>query len=169
MEIKNNIKLYIDLIPKTAWFSNLRSELTAKEWQLVQQKTFSKANYKCECCGGVGSKHPVECHERFSYDSITNTQTLTGTLALCPKCHKTTHFGMAQILGLENMAISNLKRLNKWNQEQVATHIKDAFSLWNQRNLINWKLDASWLLEFIEVSERTKTKINNLKLGITQK
>lgn len=158
-------KLFVDLIPQTAWFSNLRSELSAAEWKQVQNKTFHAAQMKCECCGGIGKKHPVECHERFSYDITTNTQTLIKTLALCPTCHKTTHFGMAKILGLDGMAIGQLQRVNKWGREQTEQHISQAFKEWRERNAIEWKLDARWLSSFISLSEKTNAKINNIYNG----
>jgi hypothetical protein len=161
--------LFVDLIPSTAWFSNLRSELTSLEWKAVQQKTFHLAQMRCECCGGRGRKHPVECHERFSYDITTSTQQLIRTIALCPSCHKATHFGMAQILGMSNMAIGQLQKVNKWNREQTDFHIAHAFNEWRLRSTMSWSLDARWLLDFIPISNKTSFKINDLYTGKIQR
>lgn len=157
--------LFVDLIPSTAWFSNLRSEISPSEWKSVQQKTFNLANMHCECCGGQGRKHPVECHERFTYNSTSHVQTLISTIALCPSCHKATHFGMAKILGLENMAEAQLQKVNKWNREQTATHISEAFNEWQIRSQQKWILDARWLIGFVPLSDKTTNRINELFTG----
>jgi hypothetical protein len=47
--------LTIELVPKTAWFTNLRSYLTSKEWDVVRKKCYKEANYCCEICGGKGN------------------------------------------------------------------------------------------------------------------
>jgi hypothetical protein len=60
-------RLFVDLVPNTAWFSNLRFELNASEWAAVKNKTYRATNFVCEACGGRGPDHPVECHERWTY------------------------------------------------------------------------------------------------------
>jgi hypothetical protein len=60
-------KLSIELVPQTCWFSNVRDHVDQKTWDILRKDTYKKANYKCEICGGVGSKHPVECHEIWDY------------------------------------------------------------------------------------------------------
>ena len=147
-------KLHIDLIPKTSWFSNLRQVLTASEWKAVKTKTFEKAGSRCEICGGFGPKHPVECHEVFTYseDSYSPpTQTLVRTIALCPACHRSTHFGMACVLGLEQTARSHLKRVNQWDDANLENHIERSFELWSSRNQVEWAVDLSWVRSFIDL------------------
>jgi hypothetical protein len=51
--------LTIELVPETAWFKNLRSELPKEKWDKLRKDTYKKAGYRCEVCGGKGEKWPV--------------------------------------------------------------------------------------------------------------
>jgi 5-methylcytosine-specific restriction endonuclease McrA len=65
----------------------------------LRKRTYRQANYRCQVCGGRGSKHPVECHEIWHYDDENKIQKLMGLIALCPSCHQVKHIGLAQIQG----------------------------------------------------------------------
>lgn len=151
--------LFIDLVPATAWFSNLRSELLPAEWDAVRKAAYRKAGHVCEVCGGRGPKHPVECHERWGYDEAMRVQTLLGTVALCPDCHEATHFGLAQVRGRGPAAKRHLMKVNGWSGAQADDHIAQAFALWQRRSALNWTLDARWLLDKFPLSEATRQKI----------
>lgn len=111
--------LFVDLIPRTAWFSNLRSELDEDEWKALKRQTFDNAGWVCEVCTCRGPKWPVECHERFEYNEETGIQTLTGTIALCPSCHESTHMGFARTRGRSNEAMAHLMAVNGWSEAQA--------------------------------------------------
>lgn len=162
-------KLFIDLVPNTAWFSNLRSELTAEEWDRVKKATFVPAGYRCQACNGRGPKHPVECHERWQYDEVTKVQKLIGTIALCPACHESTHFGLARVRGREVQARQHLMAVNNWTSSQVARHIQTTMEEGLRRSRIPWTLDARWLIGFVELSAPTKLKILNHSNGIGER
>ena len=169
---RDRIPLFVDLIPKSAWFSNLRSELSSLEWEAVKKKTFALAGHHCEACAGQGSKWPVECHERFTYNDETKTQTLTRTVALCPSCHESTHFGLANVRGRAQQAMKNLMRVTGMNESQTDSHIEAAFDDFQRRNRLTWTLDAKWLIEFVELSPTTQQKIHDhsnrlLERGVT--
>lgn len=151
--------IFIDLVPSSAWFSNLRSELTAAEWDVVRRVAYQAAGYVCEVCGDRGPKHPVECHERWEYNEATRVQTLVGTIALCPACHEVTHFGLAQVRGRCAEAKRHLMAVSGWTTEQADVHIAQAFALWARRSAVRWKLDARWLLDGFTLSEATRQKI----------
>ena len=68
------MKLTIELVPKTAWFSNLRSILARAAWDKLRKESYKNAAHKCEICGGYGKKHPVECHEIWEYDDKNHIQ-----------------------------------------------------------------------------------------------
>lgn len=155
-----NSLLLVDLVPKTAWFSNLRSELTVGEWEMLKQITFTNAGYSCQACGGRGSSHPVECHERWDYNEITCVQTMIGTIALCPDCHQATHYGLAEVRGQGRPAMFHLMRVNQWDRGQAEYHIKQAFIDWGRRSRIMWILDARWILGVVPLSEKSTNKIN---------
>ncbi len=61
-------QLTVELVPRTCWFSNLRSELSKEEWDRLRRPVFERAGNRCEVCGGKGTQHPVECHEVWEYD-----------------------------------------------------------------------------------------------------
>lgn len=151
--------LYIDTIPKTAWFSNLRTELSSDEWDAVRKKTYRQANYKCEVCSKKGSKHPVECHERWVYDESMKLQTLAGTIALCPSCHLASHYGFARVSGRAAEAENHLIKVNGWDKDTLRANINEAAEAWHRRNKIQWTLDATWILGFTKLSAETENKI----------
>lgn len=139
------MKLTIELVPSTSWFSNLRSLLPSEEWDKIRKNCYKNANYKCEICGGIGPSHPVECHEEWQYkDGI---QKLIRLIALCPNCHKTKHYGFARISGKEAEAKKHFMNVNSISEKEADEYINEAFEIWNQRSKTNWKLDIAILEE----------------------
>lgn len=139
------MRLTIELVPRTAWFKNLRSEMTINEWDELRTTTYKNAGYCCEICGSKGPKWPVECHELWSYNDDTHTQTLTGVIALCPACHEVKHIGLAQIRGNYDKAKLHLQSINGWGSVMARNHIAEAFQKWEARNNHDWTLDLTWL------------------------
>ena len=92
---KRKMKLGINLIPKSSWYKNLRSEFSKKRWDVLRKECYKKANYICEACGGKGDKWPVECHEVWDFSKI-GIQKLIRLIALCPLCHKCQHPGCTE-------------------------------------------------------------------------
>lgn len=157
--------LFVDMIPQSAWFSNLRSEITPDEWQRVKAKTFKAALHRCEVCLGIGQQWPVECHERFNYDDATGIQTLLGTIALCPACHEVTHFGLARIKNRDGIATEHMMKITSCSAQDVANHVNAAMQTWKRRSKLQWILDATWLTGFIETSAATQLKIDGHRRG----
>lgn len=158
--------LYIDLVPGKAWFSNLRSELLEAEWDAVRKKVYRAAGYHCRICGEQGPNHPVEAHERWHFDEATRVQTLVCVTALCPGCHQATHYGLARVRGLDREADARLMRVNGWNKAQLQAHINEAMTIGRRQADMDWRLDARWLLDFVDLSEQTRNKILGLAAGI---
>jgi len=142
------MKLEPDLIPKTSWFRNVRSEVTTVQWDRIRHRCYSDAGYKCEICSGVGPKHPVECHERWEYDEKNAIQTLIGMIALCPNCHEVIHFGLAQVKGRDRQAMKHLCKVNGITMDKGLDVIDRAFEIWNKRNAVDWQVDISYLDTF---------------------
>ena len=105
-------RLTIELVPKTCWFTNVRSAVTAPTWDKLRHLTASKAGHLCEICGGRGKRWPVESHERFSYDDKNHVQKLEGLIALCPPCHEVKHIGLAQMRGRKHLAMRHFCKIN---------------------------------------------------------
>lgn len=139
-------KLAVELVPQPLWELNLRSELRPKDWDKVRKATYAAAGHKCELCGGVGRKHPVECHEIWAYDDANLVQTLKGLIALCPSCHEVKHFGLAVHMGNEARARRHLGKVNGWTPAQVESHLQSAFHTWRERSKKNgWGFDITWV------------------------
>ena len=147
--MSQNLKLTIELVPKTSWFTNLRSIVSKEQWDKIRNKVYWKAGYKCEICGGKGRKWPVECHEIWQYDDDNHVQTLVGLIALCPACHKVKHAGLAKIQGDEELVIEQLMKVNEMTREEAMTYIEEAFEVWRQRGVFKWEVDITKLQQII--------------------
>ena len=156
MSLKILPKLTIELVPKTSWYTNLRSVLSKNDWDIMRKIVYRRASYKCEICGMVGIKHPVEAHEIWLYDDITHIQKLDKVMSLCPNCHQVKHFGFARVKGNEKLALVHLCKINNWNEIQGMKYIDSVFELWKQRSNYNWKLDIQNLLDYIEKQKKLK-------------
>ncbi len=143
--INNKTKLTIELVPKTAWNINVRSEVSKEQWNILRKKTYQSANYKCEICSGKGSKWPVECHEIWSYDENTKIQKLERLIALCPNCHLVKHYGRAEATGDGQKALKHLMKINQWTKHDAELYIEYVFELWMKRSQHKWTLDLSFL------------------------
>lgn len=150
LEMNNTPKLTIELVPKTSWFNNVRSEVTKKEWDKLRKECYQNADHHCEICGGQGKQYPVACHEIWEYDKENSVQTLTGLIALCPACHEVKHIGLAQVRGNLERALNHLAEINEWTLQEAHDYAVEAFEEWQGRNQINWTVDISWLENKLE-------------------
>lgn len=152
--------LYVDLVPTSAWFSNLRAELSPGEWKSCAAFVAKRAGYCCEICEGRGPKWPVECHERWAFDEATGVQKLVALEALCPDCHEATHIGLAQARGHYERAAGHLMRVNGWSEDEVKSHLREAVTVFRRRSDRPWQLDASHLMQLpILLSDKSKSLI----------
>ena len=147
----NRVKLTIELVPQTAWYSNVRSNVTRSEWDKIRKESYRKAGYKCEVCKDVGTnqgfKHDLECHEIWNYNDKTHKQILKGMISLCPKCHEVKHIGLAQIKGRYNLALEQLISVNQINKEEAERYVEESFKVWQERSKFEWELDITYLDE----------------------
>ncbi len=141
------MKLTIELVPSSSWFSNLRSLLSSEEWDKIRKGCYKHANYKCEICEGVGPAHPVECHETWEYNEESGIQKLVGLIALCPSCHEVKHIGLAGIKGRREEAEAHFCKVNNCSAAEAKKYISEAFSIWSKRSESEWELDIQLLEE----------------------
>ena len=134
--------LFVDLIPESCWFTNVRSCVAPADWDRLRQMVYRRAGHQCEICG---SKVQMEAHERWAFDNATRTQCLVRLICLCRACHAATHFGLAQLQGRGQQARAHLMTVNSWTASQVDDHIGAAFMLWRHRSQFGWDLDLSIL------------------------
>lgn len=151
--------LAVELVPDTCAGSNLRravlAELGAFPWAQVRRLVAARAGHTCEVCGGIGPRHPVEVHERWEYlsDTERHVQRLAGFVALCPKCHTATHYGLAQLREQRGelpagSTRAHLAAVNGWDEATVRHHLEHAFAVQRERNTHQWWWDLRVLEEY---------------------
>jgi len=144
------MKLSIGLIPRTAFYNNVRSIVSKKEWDIIRKTVYKEANYVCEICGGKGKRHPVECHEIWDYDSNNFQITLTGFIALCPSCHSCKHWGLSQIRGLELKCYDHYCKVNNIDFKTAQRLVINAFETWSERSKYKWNVNIDYAYYFIK-------------------
>lgn len=147
-EMMNNPKLVVELVPKSCFFSNLRSNLKKKDWEKLRQLTIHNADDRCEICGSTGRGSSLECHEIWEYDDEIHLQRLIGLIALCKSCHQAKHMALARHMGWESAAERHLMRINSWDRKTLDRYLVEAFEVFESRSLESWRLDISWLVGF---------------------
>ena len=160
-----NKLLTVELVPKTCWWSSVRTTVKKEEWDKIRFISYEAANHKCEICGDTGKnqgyKHNVECHEIWEYDDENKIQKLIGLISLCPTCHQVKHIGRAIAIGKHQEAYNQLAKVNKWTKQQVEQHILESFEIHRERSKYEWDLDISILTE-----EPYEIKLKNTKKRI---
>lgn len=140
-------KLKIELVPERAWGLNLRAVLKASEWKKIKEWTFERAGSRCEICGKVGRKHPVECHEIWAYEENQRVMRLVGLQALCPLCHLAKHYGFAEKQDLSNAVIAHLATVNGISPGEAAYYAKRSIDGQRRRSKMAWRLNLDWFEE----------------------
>src|SRR5258708_22360853 len=67
-----NLKLTIELVPETCWYSNMRSALPRDEWDRLRRQVYADYGHRCGICGARGKLH---CHS-------------AGTMTTLPTCRR---------------------------------------------------------------------------------
>ncbi|MFG2115029.1 DUF5710 domain-containing protein [Streptomyces sp. NPDC048718] len=142
--------LFVDLVPQTCWFTNVRSCVASKDWERLRRMITRRAGRRCEICGAEENRETkrwLEAHERWTFDERTRTQTLKRLICLCTDCHTVTHFGYAQVRGIEAQAFAHLVRVTKMTVPEARRHVTTAFAVWEQRSRVTWELDLGILTD----------------------
>lgn len=161
--------LFVDLIPESCWFTNVRSSVDQRDWDRLRRMVYRRAGDRCEICGA--GRDPdvskwLEAHERWEYDEKTRTQRLKRIVCLCSFCHEVTHFGLAIVRGDEDRALRHLLYVNGWSGRRAKRHINDAFAKWEERSRHEWTLDLGILLDNVtEIHQPSHADDPNLIAG----
>lgn len=139
--------LFIDLVPSTCWFSNVRSCIHPKDWDRVRNHIYERTNYTCECCG-INTKEDttngqLEAHERWNYDEEKKIQKLMRIIALCHQCHQSTHMGLAGLRGKDEEAMTHLQKVKNITQSEACKERNESGILHRIMSQHEWKLDIS--------------------------
>lgn len=142
-------QLTVELVPRTCWYSNVRSEVSPADWERCKRFVAERSGNRCEICGERGPRWPVECHEIWEYEEHGYIQRLAGLIALCPQCHQVKHIGLAEVRGNFVPAIQHLAYVNQWDEEETYAHLASAYATWEERSQHQWDLDISYLEEML--------------------
>ncbi len=161
-------RLFVDLIPSTCWFTNVRSCVLPADWNRLRKFVYERAGNQCECC--LEKNCRLDAHERWHYDTMRKVQKLMRVIALCQNCHAATHIGFAWRQGHREEAFNHLMLVTGMNREQAEWHIEDAFARCEERDQTLWELDLSIitdsgiaLIEKPESYERENLALKGLK------
>jgi hypothetical protein len=131
-------RLPVELIPRALWGQSGSKLLSRADWDRVRHRVYALAEHRCEICGGVGTRHPVEAAERWTYDDDALKQTLVGVTAMCPTCHLATTPGRAAWLAREQprsyadlpeLARDHLATVNGWSLETTHAYLSWSFQV----------------------------------------
>jgi Domain of unknown function (DUF5710) len=131
--------LFVDLVPSSCWFSNVRSCVDQRDWERLRRMITIRAGRRCEVCYRSEDREArrwLEAHERWAYDDSNNVQALRRLICLCTDCHTATHFGLASINGKSAEASEHLRTVTGLPANQISQHIDAAFALWRRRSAI---------------------------------
>ena len=143
------MKLEIELVPSTSWYTNVRSNVSSKEWDKLRKECYLRANNKCEICNdnglNQGFKHRVECHEIWEYNDDTKNQKLVGLISLCVLCHRVKHIGLSQLKGYYNQCLEHLCKVNSITLNDALKHVKNSYYIFETRSNYKWNIDITYL------------------------
>lgn len=138
--------LFVDPIPETSWYVNVRSAVGIRDWYRIRQMVYRRAGHRCEACGcqpDQAARPLMEAHERFTYNHVAGVQKLRRLICLCSACHSTTHFGLANLRGEAEAALGHLQLVTGMTRGQAEMHVAQAFEMWELRSRITWAVDLS--------------------------
>lgn len=139
--------LFVDLVPKSCWFVNARTNIAGRDWERVRRMVLGRAGCRCEACGWApaagAALTPLEAHERWSYGSRGRVQELRRLICLCEDCHKSTHLGRTwKTSAVEGLAAEgHLARVTGKSLAEVRDEYRRA------RDLCAWRSRSEWALD----------------------
>ena len=149
------MRLTIELVPQTAWWSNVRSNVSKSDWEKCKKYAKSKTDFISACfiCGqsglNQGRRYAVEAHEVWAYDDKNKIQTLVDIIPICPRCHQCKHLGRSRATMTMNEWSKLIAHFQEVNDSLpgylVERYVLHVFDQWRERSEHEWKLDVSFL------------------------
>jgi hypothetical protein len=148
-------RLAVEIIPTSLHGQNPRTHFGRQWWDATRKAAYAAAGYRCEICGGRGTRHPVELHERYSYDEHARppVQHVTGLIVLCPDCHAVKHLYRTSAVARERKdpailedALRHLREVNAWTEQQLDRYLTQVRRTYERREALGpWTADYSAL------------------------
>lgn len=140
-------KLNFELVPDGCWYSNLRSILTPKQWDVIRKDAYARAGGRCAICDAPAKR--LEAHEQWSYNEEKMVQKLENVIAVCPACHAVIHIGRTSLKGDERAASEHFMKVNGVGYAEYRAALGRANAEHARRNKLGeWQLDLTWLKRF---------------------
>jgi hypothetical protein len=151
------LKLEIELVPSTVWFSSLHRLMTKKAWDGLRDEIIRERGKKCEVCGET--EGTLALHEIWTYDDKKHVQKLDGFFLLCNMCHYVKHIGLAGILANKgrldyNKVVEHFCKVNNCTREEFEKNKAEAFETWKKRSNYEWKQDFGKYKELITTKKK---------------
>lgn len=158
----NNFKIHVELVPRTCWFTNVRSQVSKKDWDILRKQAYEKAQHRCSICN---ADRKLEAHEIWHYNDETNVQKLDSIVAVCKSCHELYHLGFASIQGNLPKAMKWLSKVNSWDEFATKEYVDIVFEIWYRRSQKQWKLDLSYLdnqnVKYSTISKKERIELSS--------
>ena len=147
----HKLVLKTELVPKTAWYSNLRSILTPTNWKKLSKAVRERSQGSCPICGLETPIDKLDAHETWAYNDFTHEQLLDKVEGICWDCHRVKHIGKASVDGRFEEALEWHSIVNDISIEESDEIITQDFDVWKERSQHNWKLliDPNIFLEYM--------------------
>ena len=139
----SQLKLTIELVPRSSWCDNLRKYVKKKDWNVIRARTYARWGHRCGVCKRQGR---LECHEVWQYNDNQHSQKLTDFIALCSMCDHVKHIGLAAILAQQGRldygkVVAHFCAVNACAQKTFDDCREEAFEKWEERSLHDWCVD----------------------------
>ncbi|MBR3517809.1 MAG: hypothetical protein IKM88_03225 [Lachnospiraceae bacterium] len=143
MEMCEQRKLNIQMLPKSAWQTSLQKILP--NWSEVSEKICSAHN-TCQVCGNTGH---LGAQEIWAFDDDTHTQSLKTVLCICDACHRSVTYKHSVILGRGKEALDHYAEVNGLTQDEAKDDLKRLSHLQEIRSRYEWRLDKEAVFQKI--------------------
>lgn len=159
-DVLSKMVLPIELIPSSSWYVNIRRN-DVPAWKKIKA-IMRKKHKTCVICGKKFNKtkwEQMDVHEVFSFDTATKTQSLCELQAICHACHMAKHPGyMSTLTTAEGKAdyrfvVRHACKVNDISEEEFNERLRTAFSIWEDRSKIQWKVKVDEAYKFIEENQ----------------
>lgn len=149
--------LTVDLVPEIFWRDSLHKRLPRSQWNRCRDWALGQSGGTCAVCGAPGPG--LHCDEIWSYDQTGTAwmRRLVGLRMLCRDCHAVKHTGRTlRALGAgrgRRVIVEQLVSVNGWTSAEAKAHVREAFTLWRERNTYAWSdvTDYTWLRETLGI------------------
>jgi len=153
------MKLEIELVPRTVWYSSLYQLLPKNKWNAIKEEILAKEGRKCYICGS--EEGTLTAHEFWEYDDKKHIQRLVEIHHLCDLCHKIKHIGFwchtsdwREKLEREGLSredlIKHFCEVNNCTEKEFLQHEDKAFEVWRERSKHQWKQDFGQYESYIK-------------------